>query len=156
MNILSKKETKEIERLIERVYGAEDSLKGYIVLNTGKENKIWLASPKIFEMKLELLRISNIGLYFGRIDQGRLRMSVEGAGIVGPKASKNTAEIDEAALWEFLRGFDVKPASLENAEEGTYVIVRCGKEWIGVSKLQNNMLMSCLPKSRKIISLTKQ
>jgi NOL1/NOP2/fmu family ribosome biogenesis protein len=155
MNILSRKETEEIEERIRNTYGTEDCLKEFVVLQTGKEEKIWLASRKIFELNLEVLRINSIGLYFGRVDCGKLRLSVEGAGIVGPKAKKNIAEIDDTAIWDFLRGFDVKPSKLNEAEEGRYVLVKHKDHFIGVAKLENGMLISVLPKSRKLISLTK-
>ena len=96
MKILSRKETEEIEERIQDVYGTEDCLKEFVVLITGKEDKIWLASRKIFELNLEALRIDSIGLYFGRVDCGRLRLSVEGAGIVGPKAKKNIGQMDRS------------------------------------------------------------
>jgi len=156
MKILSRKETAEIEERIQDVYGTEDCLKEFVVLITGKEDKIWLASRKIFELNLEALRIDSIGLYFGRVDCGRLRLSVEGAGIVGPKAKKNIAEIDENAIWDFLRGFNVAPSKLIEAEERCYVLVKHKDCFISVAKLENGMLISVLPKSRKIISLTKQ
>lgn len=155
MKILNKKEIGEIEGLIRDVYGAEDCLKNFVVLKTGKEEKIWVASKKIFELELEALRINSIGFYFGRIDRGKLRMSIEGAGIVGPKAKKNIAELDENSIWDYIRGFDVTPSSLKNTEENSYVLVKYEKSWIGVAKLADEQLFNVLPKSRKIISLSK-
>jgi hypothetical protein len=61
MKILNGREIKEIEERLQEVYGTENCLKDFVVLHTAKEEKIWLASRKIFELNLEVLRINSIG-----------------------------------------------------------------------------------------------
>lgn len=155
MKILNRKEITVIENYIKDLYGAEKALSDFVVLKTGKEDKLWIASRGIFELNLELLRINNIGVYFGRFDRDKLRMSVEGVGIIGPKAKKNIAEINKEGLWDFVRGFDVDPISLDQTKERSYVLVRYKNQWVGTAKLEDNKLCNFLPKSRKIISLSK-
>ncbi len=153
MKILSKKEAKEIEKNLVETYDCEIDLTKFVILSTSKENKIWLASREIFDMNLEELKISSIGMYFGRMDKGKLRLSVEGAQIIGKTSKKNICEIKE--VWDFLRGFDIKPHKLIKCEENQYVIVKNETDVLGVAKLQNEILKNVLPKSRKITSLVK-
>jgi NOL1/NOP2/fmu family ribosome biogenesis protein len=152
MQVLSKKEIREIDVLLRECYNVE-ILKEFVVLKTSKENKIWITNKDVFELDIEKLRANSIGLYFGRVDNNRLRLSVEGAQIVGPHANKNIAELDEKSIWDFVRGFDVKPARFDECSEGAYVLIKFKNNWLGIGKLENGTIKSVLPKSRKIISL---
>ena len=153
MKVLNKKEIKEIAEKLNSIYSSKVDFNEFVVLMTGRENKIWLASRKIFEINLEELKINSIGLYFGREDNGKFRLSVEGAQIVGKTAKKNICEIKN--VWDFLRGFDVAPTKMINCEENQYVIVKYKNDILGVAKLQDGILKNILPKARKITSLTK-
>lgn len=155
MKILSRKDAKEIEAMIEDVYGAKEALRDFTVLVTGKREKIWITHRDVFSIDIDKLRINSIGLYFGRIDLRKLKMSVEACSIVGPKATKNIIELKEEQLWDFLRGFDVELRDTEEVNN-EYRLVKYGKEWLGIAKVDNGVLKNALPKSRKIISLTKQ
>ena len=153
MKILSKKEVGEISKIISENYGAEEILKNYIVIVSGKKNKIWITNRTAAEIELKNVKVNSIGLYFGRIDKGKLRLSIEGAQMVAKSAKKNIAEIQKDAVWDFIRGFDVETET-ENLEN-TYVIVKCGEDILGIAKHENGKLFNVLPKARKLISLTK-
>ena len=122
MKILNSKEIKEIEKDLNEIHNSKFKMTDFAVLSTSKENKIWLASKDIFKLKLDELRINSMGVYFGRIDKGKLRMSVEGAQFIAKTAKKNICEIDD--FWNFMRGFDVKPTKEINCDENEYVIVK--------------------------------
>ena len=155
MKILNKKEIKEIESKIEEIYDAKNSLEGFTIMTTGKKEKIWITNRDVFKIDLEKLRINSIGLYFGRIDSGKIKLSVEGSIIVGAKAKNGIIKINEEQLWDFIRGFDI---NLLNPGENKrdYVLVKYEKNWIGIGKIDDGILKNALPKSRKIQSLTKQ
>ncbi|MCD6576288.1 MAG: hypothetical protein J7K73_03965 [Nanoarchaeota archaeon] len=153
MKVLNKKEIKEIVEKLNYTYNSKVDFSEFVVLTTGKENKIWLASRKIFDINLSELKINSIGLYFGRDDRGKIRLSVEGAQIVGKTAKKNICEIED--VWNFLRGFDVTPTKMTGCEDGNYVLVKYKNDVLGVAKLQDGILKNVLPKARKITSLTK-
>jgi NOL1/NOP2/fmu family ribosome biogenesis protein len=154
MRILSRKETEVFEIKLENMYGVKDALRGFTVLLSGKDEKMWIANQELFQIPLEKLRINSVGLYFGRIDSGKLRISVEGTGIIGPKANKNVVELDDAHLWDFLRGFDIELKE-KVPETKDYVLVKHKNDWLGIAKIEGNTLKNALPKSRKIMSLTK-
>ncbi|MDD5181765.1 MAG: hypothetical protein PHC66_01180 [Candidatus Nanoarchaeia archaeon] len=154
MRILNRREVEVFEAKIENIYGAKESLREFTVLLSGKEDKIWIANKELYQIPLEKLRVNSVGLYFGRIDGGKLRLSVEGAGIIGLKAEKNVVELDEAHLWDFLRGFDIELKE-KVPETKEYVLVKHKNDFLGIAKLEGNTLKNALPKSRKIVSLTK-
>lgn len=154
MRILNTREKETFEIKIENAYGAKESLKEFTVLLSGKDDKIWIANKELFQIPLEKLRINSVGLYFGRVDIGKLRLSVEAAGLIGPKATKNVVELKDEQLWDFLRGFDVELK--ENVPETKeYVLVKHKNDFLGIAKLDGNTLKNAMPKSRKITSLSK-
>ena len=153
MKVLNKKEIRGIAEKINSAYDSNVDFSEFVVLITSKENKIWLASRKAFEINLEELKINSIGLYFGREDKGKIRLSIEGAQIVGKTAKKNICEIEN--VWDFLRGFDVTPTKKIDCKENQYVLVKYKEDTLGVAKLQDGVLKSVLPKARKITSLSK-
>ena len=150
MRILSKDEIKKIEEYIERVYGTKINLSEYLVLMSGSKEKIWLCNKKIADLPIENWRVNSVGLYFGRFDRGKLRLSIEGAMIINAK--KNVATIKD---WkEFVTGFDVEKFECSKCEEGQYVIVKWRKDVLGIAKYYNKKLMNVLPKGRKIKKLS--
>ena len=145
---MKSEEIKEIEKKIEKVYGDKINLRKFIVLKTGKKERIWIINKEIVEIPLEKLRISSIGLYFGRIDRGKIRLSIEGAMMIDPK--RNWAEIED---WkEFTRGFNVK-CKCHECEENQYVIVKWSGYTLGIAKYHNDELENIVPKGRKIKKL---
>lgn len=152
MRILNSREKAEIEKMLKNVYGCEDVFSGYVVL-LDESKEIWLTNKEIFDIDLKKLRVRSIGLYFGRIENEKVRLSVEASQMVAKSAKKNIAEIKEA--WDFLRGFDVTAADFAGCKEGEYVLVGCNEDILGVAKLEAGILKNVLPKTRKITSLTK-
>ena len=141
-------EIKELENKIEKVYGDKINLRDFVLLKTGNKERIWIINKEIVTIPLKELRISSMGLYFGRIDRGKIRLSIEGAMMINPK--KNWAEIDD---WkEFVRGFNVE-CKCHECEENQYVIVKWNGLTLGIAKYHNGELENIIPKGRKIKKL---
>jgi NOL1/NOP2/fmu family ribosome biogenesis protein len=138
------------------MYGCSDIFSGFVVFKTSKEEKIWITTKESLAINMEKLRVQSMGLYIGRLDKGTIRLSVEGAQLAGRSATKNVVEINKENEWDFLRGFDVNTAKKTDAEDNSYVIVKCGADILGVAKLIGEKLQNVLPKSRKLVSLTKE
>lgn len=151
MRVLTSKEIKEIEGYIQMAYGVRINLRKFAVLVSGKKEKIWLVNKDAFELPLDKFRVNSLGLYFGRFDKGRLRLSIEGAMML-KDAKKNVAFVDD---WkDFVLGLDVKPAKCMACEEGMYVIVKYGKDVLGIARYREDKLENVLPKGRKLKKIT--
>lgn len=148
--ILNEKEVEDIEKLIERNYGCRINLKRYKLFKTGEE-KIWIISK---DANIELsnkLRCYTMGLYFGKLKRNnKIKLSIEGAIIVGREAKKNVAILDENECLKFIEGENVKPVNLINCEKNNFVIVKMGEDVIGVGILRENFIENLTPKARRI------
>ena len=146
---MNKKEVEKIEKIIEKNYGVKIKFKD-ILLKTSKD-KIWIVSKDFKKNFFKNLKVNSVGLYFGRLKRNeKIKLSLEGAQLIGKKANKNLIEIDENELISFLQGFNIKKFKEKNAELNNFVIVKFKKDIVGVGILRNGYIENLLPKSRRM------
>ena len=147
LKILNSKEIKEILKLIEAQWGAKLKL-DYAFLKNPK-NRIFIINKDISKIDLEKLRINSIGIYFCEIDKIGIRLSIEGSQIVGPKASKNIAEINEEQTKQWFKGEDLE---IKGNYSG-FVIIKHNNDFLGTGKYKNGKILNYVGKSRRINAL---
>lgn len=130
--------------MIKKQWDAEIWL-DYVFLKNSK-NRIFAASKEVFTLSLDSMRVDSIGLYVGMQAGEMLRLSAEGAQIIGPHAKSNVMEITKEEQHMWLRGLDV-PA--ESHAEG-FILLRHAGVFVGCAKLREGMLLNFFPKSRRI------
>ena len=152
--VLGRKEKRELESRIEKNYGCKIGLEKYNIFMT-KEEKIWLASPSInFSIFDILKRCYRIGIYFGKLKRNnKIKLSMEGAMIVGKKATKNVVFLDIKEAEKFMQGYDVVPDKLMEAEMHNFVIVKCGDDVIGTGILRDGYVENLIPKARRMVKM---
>lgn len=142
--ILNAKEKKKINEMLLSQFGA--TLPGDIVLLTNKEENIYLVNRDITRIDLERVRVNSIGLYIGQIKENEIRLSIEGAQLIGSHATKNVVEIVPAQVMMWLRGFD-----LYTKEKGdSYVLLRSGDDIVGCGRWKDDKILNFVPKARRI------
>ena len=155
-HILNSRETKHIlEKLSEKFgFEADKNDLDYIFLE-GKEGRLYVVSKDLGNVDFEKLRIDMIGIYFGETYKDELRLSIEGAQIIGRNATKNVVELDHAQMLDWIQGKDilfkefgpgfviVKYHDLRTDKDD---ILGCGKY-----NKQSGMLMNYVSKSRKLV-----
>ncbi len=148
---LNSKERKEFHRLLEQYYGVDEDLDGALLRNDKKE-KFYLFSKDLAFFDTEGLNIDAMGVYIGALAKGRLRLTIEGSQMIGPKATKNTVALtkEEADAW--LAGgnipLDILDADVSDIPDGTFLLVRHGEDWIGCGRKSDQFLYNYVPKTR--------
>lgn len=149
LKVLNKVEVKELENIIEKNYGTEMDLKRFSVFKT-REDKVWIASKKIFDLPLEEINVNSIGMYVGKLKRNnKIHLSTEACQIIGKTAKRNVAVISEAE--KFLSGSNLKPDKEINCDYHNFVIVRTDKEILGCSLLTEDGIKNLVPRSRRIV-----
>ena len=149
LKVLDRAEIKEVERIIEKNYGTEIDLERFAVFKT-KDEKVWIASKKIFELQLEKMAANSIGMYVGRLKRNeKIHLSTEACQMIGKTAKKNVAVISEAE--KFLSGSNLKPDREINCDYHNFAIIRTEKEILGCSLLTEEGIKNLVPRSRRII-----
>ncbi|MFA4647399.1 hypothetical protein P8X24_09155 [Pyrococcus kukulkanii] len=87
------------------------------------------------------------GVYFGKIEADGIRLTIEGAFIIGPKATKNVIEVDDEKAKAWLRGEDIKV----DEEGNRWVILKWRNYWLGGGKLINGVVKNYVPKERRLV-----
>lgn len=146
--ILNSRETKELVGAIREQWGSDLSgfLSGYGLLE-GKDGDIFIISRAIEQLDLESLNVESLGLYFGQMRNGELRLSIEGSQVVGKAATKNIIGVDDGEFRQWLSGSD-----LEKDYRGCsgYVIIKHGSDFIACGKCKDGRILNYVPKARRV------
>jgi len=142
LTILNTREQKEIYGFLKEQWGFAEKL-DYVFLLSAKD-KIYISKKSVFDVDLDKLNISSVGMYFGEIDKGGLRLSIEGSQMIGPKASKGIVDVEEFSDW--MSG-DQIPC---DEKLHSYVIVRCKKDFLGCGKAKEGKVLNYVGKVRRL------
>ncbi|KAA0011050.1 MAG: hypothetical protein FE041_04510 [Thermoplasmata archaeon] len=148
--ILNEKEIRDIEKLIEKNYGCKINLGKYKVFKTGEE-KIWIVEKGVDMELCKKLRCYAMGMYFGKLKRNnKIKLSMEGAMMIGKIAKKNVAVIDEGEGMKFIEGENVIASKLIGCEQNNFVIIKMNEDILGVGILRENFIENLVPKARRI------
>jgi len=155
-DILNSKETKHILEKISAQYGYDikkNELDYAFLMN--KESRIYAVAKDLGKIPYDDMKIDAIGIYFGEVYKEKLRLSIEGAQIIGPHATKNIYDLDYDQMISWIKGNELE---FEDVGE-EFVIVRylepktqkydilgCGKY-----NRQTGKLLNYVSKSRKLV-----
>lgn len=141
--ILNKKQTKEIENLLEKQFGISFDLgKNYLIIKTRKE-RLYLVSKKFAEIKINF-PLERTGLYFAEIKNNEIRLTLEGSQLVGHLAKKNILELKKEEVEKYFLGNDLE-IDLER-EDNPFLILKYQNDFLGAAKYKNKKLINFLPK----------
>jgi len=143
----------QIKELIEKLtsyYGTNlNFLKEYHFYINNK-NKVQISKINLNDLNLQ--RINLIGLYFGAYhDDNRFRLSLEGSKLINP--TKNYILLNIKSLNSFISGENLFKEEVEKIDfenNCPFLIVRYEDENFGCMNIKDNMLITYLPKTRKL------
>ena len=146
--ILTKEEIKDIEEIIEKNYGCKIKIDGMFLT---KDDKLWIASPPALKIAESLKRCYRIGIYFGRLKRNnKIKLNIEGAIIIGRKARKNVAYVDDNNAIKFAQGYDIQNFECNECEINNFIIVKRGEDAIGVGILREGYIENLISKARRL------
>ena len=162
LKILNSREIKEICKLIEKQWGVKIKLdcgflksekstaflelKNVAFLRNNK-NIIFVVSKGISKIDVSKLRLNSVGMYFCEHDKVGIRLSIEGSQIIGPKAAKNVAELDEDETRKWLRGENIEK---ECKDCNGFIILKHKNDFLGNGKYVNGKILNYVSKTRRI------
>ncbi|MEM4336701.1 MAG: hypothetical protein QXG86_01730 [Candidatus Woesearchaeota archaeon] len=147
LKFLNTKEIKEIRKKIEEQWGCDFISDNVFVLSS--KNKIYLLSKDVEKINFKNMRISSAGLYFAEISEnGELRLSIEGAQLIGRDATKNVVNLTTDQVKNWLRGNDLDI----NTGKNCFVILKHGSDFLGTGRAKQNKIINFIPKTRRILS----
>ncbi|MHA1208383.1 MAG: methyltransferase RsmF C-terminal domain-like protein [Candidatus Freyarchaeota archaeon] len=134
--------TEEISKIVLEQFGARV---GFRFKEMGKGKIYAYKECKVLEDKP--IDATHYGVYFGRLEKDGLRLTIEGAQLIGETAKKNVIELDYDEAVKWMRGEDFQ---LESEYQG-YVVLKWKNYFLGCGKLKNGVVKNFVPKDRRII-----
>ena len=142
---LNSRQMREIAAAAKQQWGS-DALQSCAMLRKGDD--IFIVSRSIEAVPLDALRVNALGLYIGEFRNSALRLSMEGAQLIGPSATKNVVDVSLLQRDAWLRGSDIETVTAATG----FVILRCGKDFLGCGAVKNGKILNFIPKARRITS----
>lgn len=147
IHTLSKQETKEIQKMLHEQFGVEE-LNG-ILIKIGEE-RIFLYQGSLNERDLmeviNTIPIERIGIYFAKVHEDGIRLSVDGTHILKDSIKEGIYEISEEEVENWMQGKE-----LENKTEAKgFAIIKHKTDLLGTGKASQNKITNFIPKNRRL------
>ena len=133
----------EMWRLIGAQFGVTP-LPGYKLFQSGR-HRIRIISEAAYQLRHLARKVELAGLYLGELGPNGFRLSLDGAQLLGPRATKQVVSLTSAQAEAWLGGESV---DIEDSRSG-YVIVRHESDILGCGSLSGGRLHNFLPKDRR-------
>lgn len=138
---------REINRELKKVYDVE--LPKDLEYFRRKERIYGIKKEKLKDiLEIEGLKIEAIGIRILNLEKDGIRLTIEGAQILGKDAKRNILEISEEDVEKFLAGEDIE---ITKSFDYPYIIVKSKRDIIGVGRIiKEKKLRPYIPKERRI------
>jgi NOL1/NOP2/fmu family ribosome biogenesis protein len=133
--------TQKVSKMIENQFEAKINFK----LKEAGKRKLY-AYKECTNLESQSMEIIHHGVYFGRLEKGAIRLSIEGAQLIGKKAKKNIIEIDYDKTIKWMRGENLQ---VESEVQG-YVILKWKNYYLGCGEIKKGTIKNYVPKDRSI------
>ena len=147
IKILSNKEKREVEKNLKDNFGIKE-VKG-IIAKMGKE-KLFLFSGSFSEKNINNLGkiafIERIGIYFAKIIDKDIKLSIEGTQVLKEQINKNIFELKEEQMNEWMKGRDL----LIESEKKGFFVIKFKDDFLGCGKISQQRIANFIPKGRRL------
>ena len=116
--------------------------------------KLWqYVSKKLLQDDATMKLLGTTIKFLDQKRNQKIKLSIEGAIMVGKNAKKNIVVVGEEEAVKFVQGYDVKAEKLIEAEINNFVLVRYGNDIIGVGILREGCIENLVPKARRLVKI---
>jgi len=147
LRIICGKEEKEIINKLNEQFGIK-KIPGKLFMR-GKERIFFYKGnfdkEKIQELE-KIVFIERVGVYFGKIEEYGIRLSIEGSQIMKNEISKNIVELTKEEMQTWMMGHEV----LKKSGLRGFVIMKYGEDMLGTGKASEEKITNFIPKSRRL------
>jgi|Deesub1362A_J573_1020465.scaffolds.fasta_scaffold00318_17 NOL1/NOP2/fmu family ribosome biogenesis protein len=88
------------------------------------------------------------GIYFGTLERGGFRLSIDGAALAGKLATKNVVEVGDREAERWMRGEDIEAEDV--GEVRGYVLLKWRNFFIGCGRGDGKKIKNFVAKNRRI------
>ena len=147
IKILTAQETNKIREQLKEQFGISN-IPGKII-RLGEE-KIFLFTGAADENEIEKIEqsapVEKIGVYFAKIINDEIKLTIEGTQILKEQISKNIFEINDELAEEWMMGREL---NIKSGMKG-FVVMKNNDDYLGCGKASQEKITNFIPKSRRL------
>ena len=147
LKILNKSEKREIERELEEQFGIKN-IPG-LILRRGEE-RLFLFSGSFNKKEIKNLEkivpVERIGVYFAKLMDGRVKLSIEGTYALKNQIEKNIFELEENQVENWMKGQELP---VKTGKRG-FLVMKYKNDFLGTGKASEEKIGNFIPKSRRL------
>ncbi len=147
LQILTQKEKQEILDLLKEGFGI---LKLPGIISKRGEERLFLFQGDFDENKIKLLEstipIERVGIYLGKMQEGQIRLSIDGAQLLKNQITKNIFEVDSKDMEKWMHGSELQIATGKRG----FIIIKYKDDFLGTGKASESKITNFIPKSRRL------
>lgn len=151
LKILSKNEKREIEKELEKQFGIKE-IPGLIV-KRGTE-RLFLFQGEFTEKQIRDLEritiIERVGIYFAKIQNEEIRLSLEGVELLKNQITKNIFELNAEQTEQWMMGQEL---NIPTGKKG-FLIIKSKNDFLGTGKASAEKINNFIAKNRRLKSKT--
>ncbi|MBT4651722.1 hypothetical protein HOC13_04345 [Candidatus Woesearchaeota archaeon] len=142
LKILNTREIKKIR--VELVSSFGSFLEEDYAYLKNEKGRVFIVNKEISRIDLDKLRMDRAGVYFLEITRsGDMRVSMEGAWMIGKKAKKNVVVLNDKETKQYFMGEELDK---DLGEEKKWVLLKVKKDVIGCAKYKEGRILNFMPK----------
>lgn len=147
LKILNKKEKQEIEKKLNHQFGIQ-KIPG-VILSRGRE-RLFLFSGNFNEKQIKNLEkivpVERIGVYFAKIVDWQIRLSIEGTQILKNQITRDIFELNKEQAEEWMMGREL---NLKSGKKG-FLVMKYKDDFLGCGKASEHKIGNFIPKTRRL------
>ncbi len=147
LKILNESEKREIERELEEQFGIKN-IPG-LILRKGEE-RLFLFSGSFNKKEIKNLEkivpVERIGVYFAKLMDGRVKLSIEGTYALKNQIEKNIFELEENQVENWMKGQELP---VKTGKRG-FLVMKYKNDFLGTGKASEEKIGNFIPKSRRL------
>ena len=90
--------------------------------------------------------IERVGVYFGKVINDEIRLSIEGVHVLKNQITKNIFELDKEQAEQWMKGQEL---DIQTGKRG-FLIMKYGEDFLGCGKASELKIGNFIPKSRRL------
>ena len=147
IKILSLHEKRKIEQQLEEQFGIKE-IPGEIIAWGSERLLLFTGEAEKYELEkiIESAALEKIGVYFAKVINGELKLTIEGSQILNEQIKKNIFEIDDEQAEEWMMGREL---NISTGMKG-FVVVKNKENYLGCGKASEHKITNFIPKERRL------
>jgi len=147
LKLLNKREEKEIINKLNEQFGIKQ-IPGKLFMRGKQRIFLYIGSfdeENIRELE-KIVFVERAGVYFGKIEEYGIRLSIEGTQIMKEEITKNIVELKKDEMQTWMMGHEV----LKKSSFRGFVIIKYKNDMLGTGKASTEKITNFIPKSRRL------